>query len=493
MKLEISLVPLGHIHEVISGVLPYLKESEAWTRGRSTVDDILRFLVSGTMQLWVVFNPEEGKIYGHIITEIKPYPQCRMLTIQYCAMEPNHMVYVEDRMQELAEKFAKDNGCSGIEFIGRPGWGKHIKKYGYDVQSVSYQKFFKEQAMSLLRWKQKLAPYGNPMDGGGGGGGSPAPTSQSVSQTTIPDYARPYVEKMLGQTAALTMGNVPYTPYAGQRFAGFTPMQAQAFQQAAGQQVAGQLGQATGLAGQIGAAGLGAGQAYGQMATSPQSMQAYMSPYMQNVVDYQKSEAMRDYGKQLPALQAQAVGQGAFGGNRLALQQAEMNRNLNKQLQGIEALGAQDAFKQAQQAQQFQAGLGMQGLGMAGQAASTLGALGQTQFGQETAITDAIARAGALQQAQRQRELEIPYQDYLSQLNYPYKQLGFMSDMFRGLPLSQTSQMMYQAPPSMLSQVAGAGATGLGLYGLTRKKGGPIKEKKEGSDLADLRLHKLVG
>lgn len=345
--------------------------------------------------------------------------------------------------------------------------------------------------MSILRWKQKVmaADGGVLRDSGGGGGG--APTSQSVSQTTIPDYARPYVETALGKAQALS--ETPYQPYAGQRVAGFTPMQAQAFQQAAGQQVAGQLGQATGLAGQIGAAGLGAGQAYGQMATSPQSMQAYMSPYMQNVVDYQKSEAMRDYGKQLPALQAQAVGQGAFGGNRLALQQAEMNRNLNKQLQGIEALGAQDAFKQAQQAQQFQAGLGMQGLGLAGQAASTLGALGQTQFGQETSITDAIARAGALQQAQRQRELEVPYQDYLSQLNYPYKQLGFMSDMFRGLPLSQTSQMMYQAPPSMLSQVAGAGATGLGLYGLTRKKGGPIKEKKEGSDLADLRLHKLVG
>lgn len=144
MKLEISLVPLGHIHEVVSGLLPYLKESAVWTRGRSTVDDILRFLVNGSMHLWVVFTPEEGKIYGHIITEVKQYPQCKMLTIQYCAMESNHMAHVEDKMQELAEKFAKDNGCSGIEFIGRPGWGKHIKKYGYDVQSVSYQKFFKD-------------------------------------------------------------------------------------------------------------------------------------------------------------------------------------------------------------------------------------------------------------------------------------------------------------------------------------------------------------
>jgi small subunit ribosomal protein S5 len=33
---------------------------------------------------------------------------------------------------------------AGIELMGRPGWGKHVKKYGYEVQSVMYQKFFKD-------------------------------------------------------------------------------------------------------------------------------------------------------------------------------------------------------------------------------------------------------------------------------------------------------------------------------------------------------------
>lgn len=388
--------------------------------------------------------------------------------------------------------------------------------------------------MSILRYKQKImcADGGVLRDPGGGGGGS-APTSQSVSQTTIPDYARPYVEATLGKAQALS--ETPYQTYAGQRVAGATPMMAQAFQRAANQQVAPQIGQATQVAGQIapeafrygalgtgiGAQGVqaaqqgfGAGQAYQTAATSPADIQAYMSPYMQNVVDYQKQQAIRDFQKAAPTMQAQAVGQGAFGGNRLALQQAEANRALQNQLAGIQATGTQSAFDKAQQAQQFRAnlglqglqagyqglgvglqgvGTGLQGLGAAGQAASTLGALGQTQFGQETAITDAILRSGMLQQAMQQKELDVPYQDFLAQQNYPYKQLGFMSDMFRGLPLSQTSQSIYQAPPSMLSQVAGAGATGLGLYGLTRKKGGPIKEKKEGSDLADLRLHKLVG
>ena len=96
------------------------------------------------MQLWVVFSVENNEIYGYLITEAKQYPQCKMLVIQYCCIEDNHMQYIEDKMQDTAERFAKDMGCVGIEFIGRPGWGKRISKYGYDTKSVVYQRFFKE-------------------------------------------------------------------------------------------------------------------------------------------------------------------------------------------------------------------------------------------------------------------------------------------------------------------------------------------------------------
>lgn len=142
MSLDLSLVPHGLIHTAIPQVLPFLKTSEKWTRGRSNVDDILGFLFSGRMQLWVVLD--ENGIHGHLITEIKQYPRCNMFVVQYCAMEPHIMSGIEDKMQKLAERYAKESGCAGIEFVGRPGWTKSMKKYGYDVQSVMFQKFFKE-------------------------------------------------------------------------------------------------------------------------------------------------------------------------------------------------------------------------------------------------------------------------------------------------------------------------------------------------------------
>lgn len=138
--MNISLVPYGSVAQVAAGLLPFLMESQNWTRGRATVDDLLRFVLNGQMQLWAVHD--NNNLYGHVITEIKPYPQCRMLTVQYCAMQPGVMELVEDEMHDKAERFAKDAGCAGVEFVGRPGWRKTANKYGYEVQSVMYQKFF---------------------------------------------------------------------------------------------------------------------------------------------------------------------------------------------------------------------------------------------------------------------------------------------------------------------------------------------------------------
>ena len=107
---------------------------------------------------------------------------------------------------------------------------------------------------------------------------------------------------------------------------------------------------------------------------------------------------------------------------------------------------------------------GLQGAGAATSAAGALGQLGQTQFGQETAITDAQMKAGQLQQAQEQKGLDLQYQQYMDSLNFPYKQLGFMSDIYRGLPLSQGAQSMYQAAPPASQQLMGLGLGAAGMY-----------------------------
>jgi len=138
--MNISVVRVSQLLSVIPALMPYLAESAKWSRGRAIPEDIVRFLLNGQMLLLAVHD--DDSVYGHVICEVKAYPQCKMLTVQYCAGEPHHMHFVEDDMYALLDNLATQAGAAGIEFVGRPGWKKSAQSHGYEVQSVTYQKFF---------------------------------------------------------------------------------------------------------------------------------------------------------------------------------------------------------------------------------------------------------------------------------------------------------------------------------------------------------------
>jgi hypothetical protein len=421
--------------------------------------------------------------------------------------------------------------------------------------------------MSILRskhsgwtWEGRRTPFG------GGGGG---PSQTTTYSTNIPEYARPYVENMLGATQSQLFqtedvgakpatydaeGNMltpavegrreitgfrPYKPYSQNvqdYFAGPSPLMEQSYRAAANlrtpEQIAAgsRLAEAGGegflgttvpagiygaLGAGYGAQAAGAGERFAREATSPEAVGRYMSPFMQNVVDYQKSQALRDYQMAAPMRQAQAVGQGAFGGNRLALQQSEAQRGLMSQLQGIEATGRQKAFEDAQRQMQYGAGLGIQGLqaGMQGagvglqgvgaqqagfggatQSGTALGGLGTQQLGAQTGIINLQNQLGLQQQMLEQQKINQAISDYATQQQYPMLQLGFMSNMLRGLPMQAQTTQMYQAQPTALQQGIGAvGALGslYGAGGFNRREGG-IVGMRSGGKVPGFKYGKLI-
>lgn len=315
-----------------------------------------------------------------------------------------------------------------------------------------------------------------------GKGSAPSqPSSQTVTQTNLPEYARPYFENLLQRTQAESYRD--YTPYQGQRIAGFTPEQQAVQGEVAGMQTPGQFQPATQMTtaaglGSLGAGAqaMGAGQQYAQMATDPSQMQSYMSPYMQNVVDVQKQSAIRDAEKQQLGASLGAARQGTYGGARQLLAQTERERNLGSQLANIQAAGSQKAFEAAQQAQQFgsQLGLqgiqtGLQGLGQVGQMGAQLGQLGTQEQAANLQRLQAQAASAGEQRALEQQRMDMSYSDFLRQRDYPQEQLGFYSSILRGLPVQMGStQTAYAQPPSMLQQVGGLGLSALGLYNLGR-------------------------
>ena len=314
-------------------------------------------------------------------------------------------------------------------------------------------------------------------------------TPTQITQTNYgfaPEVA-PYAQDLLGQAQALTDVNYnPYMQYQGERTAQFSPLQQQSYQNAALMQSQPQLQDATAMAG---LAGLGALNTqytfnpYQAQQFTGANVQQYMSPYMENVVQRQQQDATRQAAIAQQAQGAQAAKSGAFGGSGDYLMRAQAAANLARQKGDITAQGLQAAYQNAQQQfnqsqaqnqaaqqlnaqqQQFGAGLGLQGLQTALSGAQGLGQLGQQQYQQNMGINALQNQYGLQQQAQMQKDLDVKYQDYLNAQNYPYKNLSFMSDIIRGVPLTQTGSSIYQAPPSTAQTIA---SLGLGAAGISK-------------------------
>ena len=211
------------------------------------------------------------------------------------------------------------------------------------------------------------------------------------------------------------------------------------------------------------------------------------------------ARTLRDLNESVMAQQAQALQQGY--GQALSAAQTDAGRQLQA-AQQLASVGGQLTQAQQQAVAQAMAGAGQYGQmaqtagGLAGQqqqamlsAAQQSGAMRtadlqrqqsalnqlaqQAQQAQSMGYTDvaALEAAGQQQQAQRQREQDSAYQQYLLAQNYPMERLAFLSSQVRGLapyvPTSQTQQgyttTFGQSP---LSQIATGLATGAGLLKL---------------------------
>jgi hypothetical protein len=297
----------------------------------------------------------------------------------------------------------------------------------------------------------------------------PTQTSVSSALTDVPTILQPYItgaggvlptaQKITGQTYEQMYGDpLKAAGLAGAgRVASLSPMQTQVGETLKNMTLPGQFGAGTN------AVQSGIGTLAGM--TDADQTKAFMSPYVQNVLDVNKAEALRDAQKQLVGANLASARQGSYGGARNALMQSEADRNLQTQMGKIQATGMQNAFDAAQKAQLAQA----QGYGQLG---SAMGALGTAQEAGQMDITKAQGAYGDLQRNVQQNQLDAQYNDLMAKLNQPLTNVETMSNLARGTPLTQTSQASTTTtpPPSFASQLAGMGLTGLSLYNMFGNK-----------------------
>lgn len=247
----------------------------------------------------------------------------------------------------------------------------------------------------------------------------------------------------------------PYQPYGQPRIAGLTPDTLSSFD--ATRSNVGQFQPYLGLAGQQAAQ---AGQSLSQ-----RNLSDYMNPYTQGVVDVAKREAVRgdDIARQGRNYAANKAN--AFGGSRHAIVEAEAGRNLGQRLDDIQTQGQAAAYDKALSA------INSESTNQS-RSAAVLGDLGQKQQSLGTADAAALNAIGTQQQTQDQAGLDQMYKDFLTQRDWDKDQATYLSGILNGAPAAATNKTtestQFTPQSSALSQAAGLGTAGLGLYGLSK-------------------------
>jgi hypothetical protein len=275
-------------------------------------------------------------------------------------------------------------------------------------------------------------------------GGSTVPAGTTGVESSLSNYAGPYVTNMLGQGQALA--NMPYQAYMGPLTAGESPLQTGAFNTAGGLATPTSIGNAATTAGGI--ATKAAGLTYTPTTSSFDATQAqtYMNPYLQSSLNPQLEEARR----QSQITQTQNAGKmtqaGAFGGGRQAILDAETQRSLGANLANITGQGYNTAYDKAMaqfnadqqrkmQEAQYGAGFGLQGLQTGLQAAQAQGGLGATEASTGLANLNAQLAAGQQQRGIESEGIAADKAQFEEARANPYKMLQYQQSLLQGLPL----------------------------------------------------------
>jgi len=199
-------------------------------------------------------------------------------------------------------------------------------------------------------------------------------------------------------------------------------------------------------------------------------VQAYTSPYQQQVIDTTLAEFDRQRAIQEKSLADQAIASGAFGGGREGVQRAEFGAQSARDRAALEAQLRQQGFQQAMSARQQDIanrfGLGQAQLGLGSFQTGLASQVPQLQ----RADISTLGQVGAAQQAQAQAELDAARQAARTAAYEPLERLGFFGQGVTGLLGGYPAQYQFQSTPaaSPLQTALGLGTGLAGIFGALR-------------------------
>lgn len=201
----------------------------------------------------------------------------------------------------------------------------------------------------------------------------------------------------------------------------------------------------------------------------PRSYKEFYDPFVEEVITATGRDIAREGDIERNRVNAAAVGAGAFGGSRQAVAEQELARNvqdrqarMGAELRSAAYTGAQ---QQANKVFEDQMNRGLTGAQLFQGLGAAQGALGEAAQGAGMRDVNALFNLGLLEQQQMQDEYDVQRGGAIEEMYEPRERLTFLSDIFRGVPSTQSTLGVTSVPtPSRLSSIVGT-AMGLGAYG----------------------------
>jgi hypothetical protein len=204
------------------------------------------------------------------------------------------------------------------------------------------------------------------------------------------------------------------------------------------------------------------------LAYDPMSYKSFYDPFVEEVIDSTQRDIQRAADIERDRSAGQAVRQGAFGGSRAAVAEQEIQRaaddraaRTGAQLRSAAYTGAQQQAQSAFENQLKRGQSGSQIFQNLGTSQAGLGQLAQ-RFGYQDVKN--LFDIGGIEQTQRQSEYDVQRQGAIETAYEPFQRFSYASDIFRGVPSTQTTLTVGSAPEqNVLGSTVGT-AMGLGAY-----------------------------
>ena len=108
------------------------------TRKRRCYTGLLMDLMKSSENLWLAMDG--GEVIGFCTSAVVPYDEITLLQVRMLAGD--RFDEWIDQMHDVLEDFARENGCGGMELIGRRGWVRKLDRFGWNEAFTTVEKRF---------------------------------------------------------------------------------------------------------------------------------------------------------------------------------------------------------------------------------------------------------------------------------------------------------------------------------------------------------------